>query len=163
MKPIKDKAFFQAGTKDKRGITAQFITTYIDADRVLKANNKLKNIRVGNMKIHDGDHLKLGTLDGNQFEILLRDCSLVSENESKKRKVDLKSIVAKTVSNMEKTGFINYYGLQRFGSTSIPTHSIGIEILKADYKEAVDLILKVNDLFKMSHSNYKKNWLKFSR
>ena len=149
MKPIKDKAFFQAGTKDKRGITAQFITTYIDADRVLKANNKLKNIRVGNMKIHDGDHLKLGTLDGNQFEILLRDCSLVSENESKKRKVDLKSIVSKTVSNMEKTGFINYYGLQRFGSTSIPTHSIGIEILKADYKEAVDLILKVNESLKL--------------
>lgn len=41
------------------------------------------------MKIHDGDHLKLGTLDGNQFEILLRDCSLFSDNESKKPKVDL--------------------------------------------------------------------------
>ena len=52
----------------------------------------------------------------------------------------------KTVTNMEKTGFINYYGLQRFGSTSIPTHSIGIEILKTNYQEAVDLILKVNDL-----------------
>ena len=50
---------------------------------------------------------------------------------------------------MEKTGFINYYGLQRFGSTSIPTHSIGIEILKADYKEAVDLILKVNESLKL--------------
>ena len=46
---------------------------------------------------------------------------------------------------MEKTGFINYYGLQRFGSTSIPTHSIGIEILKTNYQEAVDLILKVKD------------------
>ena len=39
MKLSKDKAFFQAGTKDKRGVTAQFITTYIDADRVLKVTS----------------------------------------------------------------------------------------------------------------------------
>ena len=58
----------------------------------------------------------------------------------------------KTVTNMEKTGFINYYGLQRFGSTSIPTHSIGIEILKTNYQEAVDLILKVNDSYFMTHN-----------
>ena len=97
------------------------------------------------MQIHTGEHLKLGSLDGNQFEILLRDCSLASdENESKKRKVDLKSIVENTVKNMKETGFVNYYGLQRFGTTSIPTHSIGIEILKTDYKQAVDLILKVS-------------------
>ena len=48
------------------------------------------------MKIHDGDHLKLGTLDGNQFEILLRDCSIDSENESKKPKIDL----SRPVSNI---------------------------------------------------------------
>ena len=41
LKLIKDKAFFQAGTKDKRGVTAQFITTYIDADRVLKVTPKI--------------------------------------------------------------------------------------------------------------------------
>ena len=40
MKLTKDKAFFQAGTKDKRGVTAQFITTYIDADRVLKVTSE---------------------------------------------------------------------------------------------------------------------------
>ena len=50
------------------------------------------------MKIHDGDHLKLGTLDGNQFEILLRDCSIDSENESKKPKIDLSRPVSNNIS-----------------------------------------------------------------
>ena len=50
------------------------------------------------MKIHDGDHLKLGTLDGNQFEILLRDCSIDSENESKKPKIDLSRPVSNIIS-----------------------------------------------------------------
>ena len=45
MKLTKDKAFFQAGTKDKRGVTAQFITTYIDADRVLKVTSKIFYVR----------------------------------------------------------------------------------------------------------------------
>ena len=44
LKLTKDKAFFQAGTKDKRGVTAQFITTYIDADRVLKVTSKIFDI-----------------------------------------------------------------------------------------------------------------------
>ena len=59
---------------------------------------------------------------------------------------------------MAKTGFINYYGLQRFGSTSIPTHSIGIEILKTNYQEAVDLILKVNDSYFMTHKHV-SHWM----
>ena len=45
LKLTKDKAFFQAGTKDKRGVTAQFITTYIDADRVLKVTSEHFYIR----------------------------------------------------------------------------------------------------------------------
>ncbi len=32
-------------------------------------------------------------------------------------------------------GFVNYFGLQRFGSTSIPTHVIGKALLKHAWKE----------------------------
>ena len=37
---------------------------------------------------------------------------------------------------------MNYYGLQRFGTSSIATHEIGVEILKENYAGAVDLLLK---------------------
>jgi len=40
-----------------------------------------------------------------------------------------------------KGGFINYFGLQRFGSYSVGTHEIGRVLLKGDFKAAVDLIM----------------------
>ena len=38
--------------------------------------------------------------------------------------------------------YVNYFGLQRFGTGAVPTHTIGLAIIKRDWKEAVDLILK---------------------
>lgn len=38
-------------------------------------------------------------------------------------------------------GFINYYGLQRFGTAGVPTHKVGAALLKGQYKAAVDLIM----------------------
>lgn len=44
---------------------------------------------------------------------------------------------------MAEKGFINYYGLQRFGNhSSIPTHQIGLALVKGQFKEACELILK---------------------
>lgn len=66
--------------------------------------------------------------------------------------------------NIIKTkGFINYYGewfghttifrmlilyffcigMQRFGTAAIPTHSIGLALLKSEWQKAVSLILRV--------------------
>ena len=54
------------------------------------ANKKLKNVKVGNFALLDADHLTLGDLKGNEFNIVLRECELVSgasdEPESKKAK-----------------------------------------------------------------------------
>lgn len=30
-------------------------------------------------------------------------------------------------------GFVNYFGLQRFGNAEVPTHSIGIALMKHDW------------------------------
>jgi tRNA pseudouridine13 synthase len=38
-------------------------------------------------------------------------------------------------------GFINYFGLQRFGTSSIATHRVGRALLRRDYALAVFLIL----------------------
>ena len=42
------------------------------------------------------------------------------------------------------TGFLAYVqaGMQRFGTASIPTHAIGLALLRSDWAKAVDLILR---------------------
>lgn len=88
-----------------------------------------------------GEHLKLGDLNGNQFKLVIRDVKVLLKNEEKRQKFDLQKIVANAKDNISKNGFINYFGLQRFGSSSITTHQVGIEILKENYEGAVDLLL----------------------
>ena len=136
------KGFFQAGTKDKRGVTTQFITTYVEPERLLAANKKLKSIRIGNVELHQDEHLKLGDLQANHFRLVLRDCQAIVDDESKRSKLDLADVIVKSAANFNKLGFINYYGLQRFGTTAIGTHEIGIALLQGDYENAADLLLK---------------------
>lgn len=35
---------------------------------------------------------------------------------------------------MKNNGFINYYGLQRFGNSEIPSYKIGKYLLKEDFE-----------------------------
>lgn len=37
---------------------------------------------------------------------------------------------------------MNLIGMQRFGTASIPTHAIGLALLRSDWAKAVDLILR---------------------
>lgn len=126
----KANGFQYAGTKDKRGVTTQLITAPVAAER-LKGLNKLDcNIKVGNFR-YCSKPLQLGALNGNLFSVVLRNVT----------KTDCKS----SFESFSKNGFINYYGLQRFGTTSIPTHAVGIAILKSDWKKVIDLILTPRD------------------
>jgi TruD family tRNA pseudouridine synthase len=45
------------------------------------------------------------------------------------------------VRSWSEHGFINYFGLQRFGTKAIATHEIGRAILQRDHKRVVDLML----------------------
>lgn len=41
-----------------------------------------------------------------------------------------------SLQSLKENGFINYYGLQRFGNNStVPTHQVGLALIKAKYKE----------------------------
>lgn len=43
----------------------------------------------------------------------------------------------------KENGFINYYGHQRFGNhASVPTHQIGLLLVRGDFKTACEWILK---------------------
>jgi len=74
--------------------------------------------------------LELGMLKGNAFVITLRNVQ-----------VDSMETLDRAMNILKTKGFINYYGMQRFGTASIPTHSIGLALLKSDWHRAVNLIL----------------------
>ncbi|KAJ2055813.1 multisubstrate pseudouridine synthase 7 [Coemansia sp. S146] len=120
-----------AGTKDKRGITVQRCSAYrIDHKRLIGASRNLKGARLGNFS-YGPQELRLGDLSGNRFEIVLRHVKGADEQS-----------LAPVLEGIRRTGFINYYGMQRFGTQSISSHSVGIAVLKADWQAATELILK---------------------
>lgn len=127
---IQPRSFGFAGTKDKRSVSTQRVTVFKQrANRLAALNKKLVGIKLGNF-CHVNDGLLLGQLQGNRFTITLR--SVIAETED---------IIKESTSALGKNGFINYFGLQRFGSSSVPTHHIGAALLRGEWKTAVNLIL----------------------
>ena len=51
-----------------------------------------------------------------------------------------------------------FIALQRFGSTEISTHSIGLALLKRDWKEAIELILKPRPNDRMDMEECRAIW-----
>lgn len=125
-----------AGTKDKRGVTTQRCTLYHGSKEQLERLNRLDrsldefNFLVGNTRFV-AEKLKLGDLIGNQFSITIRQVSSDSEG-----------VLHEAISAWKEYGFINYFGLQRFGTRSIPTYEIGRALLRQNHKEAIDLIMR---------------------
>lgn len=123
-----------AGTKDKRAKTSQLMSMRKrDPEKILRAAQRLPNIHVGNFTFK-ADALKLGALRGNRFRIALRHI-----------KAD-RNTIDDSLTSLRSKGFVNYYGLQRFGnSAAIPTHRVGLALLRGKFGDAVELILKPRD------------------
>ncbi|KAM4619370.1 LOW QUALITY PROTEIN: pseudouridylate synthase 7 homolog [Polymixia lowei] len=127
---LRPNVFSYMGTKDKRAITVQEIAVLkITAERLSHLNKCLMNFKLGNF-CYKNHPLKLGELQGNHFTVVIRNISGTEEQ------------VQQAMTSLKETGFINYYGMQRFGTTAVPTHQIGRAILTNDWNEVVDLILK---------------------
>ena len=110
---VKSSVFSYAGTKDRRGVTSQEVRAYrVQAQRLKGLNKTLKGILLGNFE-YVQDSLKLGQLSGNHFIVTLRDVQGESED------------IEQAMKSLRDVGFINYYGLQRFGTSAVPTHHIG--------------------------------------
>ncbi len=57
------------GTKDKRGLTSQYVTAYkIAPERLAALNPRLRGVKVGNFEYADSE-LRLGMLSGNRFKV----------------------------------------------------------------------------------------------
>ncbi|GJJ69952.1 tRNA pseudouridine13 synthase [Entomortierella parvispora] len=128
---VPNKVFSIAGTKDRRGVTTQWVTGHkVKAERLITLNNGLRNMCVGNFSyVKKG--LKLGDLNGNRFMITLRNVIVDSEETLNRSMVSLRD-----------KGFMNYFGMQRFGTGSVGTHDVGRALLRGEWAEAVHLILK---------------------
>jgi len=144
---MKPRAFSFAGTKDRRGVTVQRVSVFRkNAEQIAALNRDMRGSRVGDFTYEKHD-LELGDLTGNEFLITLRDCQFPGgENLDDAARLDLaKKVVGDAVKSIQAHGFLNYYGLQRFGTYLIGTDEIGKLILKSDFKGAVDAILSYND------------------
>lgn len=134
------KSFEFAGTKDRRAVTAQRVSVYrVQVDRLISAGRTLKYANVGDFE-YQPKALQLGELDGNEFVITLRDCKFgeISYSLSIEKTT---TIIESAVNSLNINGFINYYGLQRFGTFGITTDAVGMAMLKGDFQQAVDLLL----------------------
>lgn len=117
------------GTKDKRGITVQHLTVYRK-----KPSDFLRiNRYFGNPFMRTGDFqyvsrpCRLGALLGNRFEIVLRN---VQGEEAD---------ITQACEALRQVGFINYYGLQRFGKTYAgATHKMGKAVLQSNWRQCIE-------------------------
>lgn len=151
---IPPKALSVAGTKDKRGITVQTVCVYkVSPDRirrmVLNKEWYNKGLFISTIR-QKRDRLMLGSLKGNNFRIVLRNVSLDLDNwkgidnpmEGEGGDAELLRKAAHvTVSGLARDGFVNYFGMQRFGTWKIPTYLIGAALLDGEWEQAVRLIL----------------------
>lgn len=125
-----------AGTKDRRGVTCQRLcVSHIGVDRLNALNRTLKGMVCGGFKFEDKS-LSLGDLKGNEFVIVIRDAKVADGSE-----LNLEQVVAGSTKLLAENGFVNYFGMQRFGTFSISTHSVGKELLSGHWQSAAELIL----------------------
>jgi tRNA pseudouridine13 synthase len=110
------KKFGFAGNKDRKAITEQMCSVENVSESRLNGI-KLTDIEIS-FKGKGDEPICLGDLEGNEFEIVVRN-------------VEKKPEIKKT--------FINYFGEQRFSTNNA---KIGKSIVKKDFKTAVELILE---------------------
>lgn len=144
---IPPKTVQYAGTKDRRGVTVQRASvSKVDVSRMVGMNKVLRGIKLGGFKYEDAP-LKLGELKGNEFLITIRDVSEKNHDN-----------INNSLQSLRENGFINYYGMQRFGTFSVSTHTIGAHVLKSDWQTAVELILSPQELVVPESVEARKIW-----
>ncbi|CAL5867044.1 uncharacterized protein PFLUO_LOCUS1256 [Penicillium psychrofluorescens] len=144
MLKMRPKGFEFAGTKDRRGVTAQrACVRHVHAHRLAGLNSNLRNVVVGDFE-HQKHGLDLGDLKGNEFVITLRECEIPGVDLSDPQAAIAKAseLVGSSLKNLHQRGYLNYYGLQRFGSFSARTDTVGVKMLQGDFKSACETVLQ---------------------
>ncbi|XP_062338980.1 pseudouridylate synthase PUS7L isoform X1 [Osmerus eperlanus] len=131
--------FTYAGIKDKRAITHQgMVVKKVSAQRLMEKAPDLerRGLVLSRVRWASGP-LSLGRLQGNHFDLVVRDLRPHPCHGSQK---DLAALVQEAVDNVKTRGFVNYYGPQRFGSAqTVQSDEVGLALLKEDMVLAVRL------------------------
>ncbi|PKZ29759.1 tRNA pseudouridine(13) synthase TruD [Campylobacter ureolyticus] len=117
---VKMRDFGYAGLKDKEGFTTQFISLPKKFEKNL-ANFSHESLKITDTFTHK-NKLRIGHLSGNSFFIKLKK---VSEVDALKLK--------NALLNLDKNGYANYFGFQRFGKFEDNAKE-GEEILSGNLK-----------------------------
>ncbi|XP_053111415.1 pseudouridylate synthase PUS7L isoform X2 [Hemicordylus capensis] len=136
--------FSYTGIKDKKAITYQaMVVKKVPPKRLKELGRAIEKNGIGVSNIHSASQpLKLGQLQGNHFDIIVRDLKLQSNDCSAR----LKERIPQAIENVKKSGFINYYGTQRFGQgQNIQTDQIGLALLIEEPVRAVKLFFTPED------------------
>ncbi len=145
--PVKDITF--AGLKDKNAITEQ----YIAVKGLKNPPPKLEGEGYSLSFVGFGkEPLQLGRFEGNYFEIVVRNVSK-AERERAERNLPF----------VQKYGFANYFGEQRFGSVKNAKEFLVKHLLKHRYEEALrEYLLSYSD-WRMKRTLKKLwgNWREF--
>lgn len=148
---VPPKIFGYAGTKDKRGCTVQQFSAYrttINRLATLNGNGALANITFGDFK-YASKALTLGDLKGNKFVLVLRNIQGSTDDQ-----------INDSFQLIKEKGFVNYYGMQRFGTSSTGTQQVGIHVLRGEYETACNLILSEHSGAWRETKEAKLHWIK---
>ncbi|KAL6116874.1 pus7l [Pungitius sinensis] len=144
--------FTYAGIKDKRAITYQSMVVKKVSTQRLKektAEFEKRGMRLSQVR-SVGEPLRLGRLQGNHFDLVVRDLRPQGAADGHSSGADsharLAALVKEAVENVKARGFVNYYGPQRFGSVkSVQSDRVGLALLKEDMVSAVRLFFTPDD------------------
>lgn len=147
-----------AGTKDRRGVTCQrMCVAKTDVPRLHLLSKGLPSCTLGDYAYEDRG-LELGGCKGNQFTIAIRDVQLVGANGDAESSGNLEQLVATAAESLRQNGYINYFGLQRFGTYSVSTHVIGKEHLRLNWRKAAELLLSDQERVLPESKEARKVW-----
>ena len=124
-------SFMIAGLKDSHALTTQRVScrrSALDEAAIRAAADTLPRLAVEDFRF-ERRPLQIGHTSGNRFRLALRD--LLTDERATEA----------VVSAVRERGFINYYGLQRFGHTGTRNPAVGRAYLARQYKEMVNTIL----------------------
>ena len=113
----KMRDFGYAGLKDKQGMTTQFISMPRKFESNL-ANFSHEKMKILSLNVHK-NKLRIGHLKGNSFFIRLK--KVLPSNAKK---------LEQAFVSIDKMGYANYFGYQRFGKYGDNAQS-GLELLKS--------------------------------
>ena len=143
-----------SGIKDKEAITSQRISIRnVSVDKIIGL--KISNLFLKDLSAGD-DSVKKGLIKGNRFTIYVRTAPDFFKKESNDGFI-------KHITEIKKTGFYNFYYLQRFGMPRLANIIVGLYIMRGDYEKAVHTIITYpsaleNPFMKETRENLAKNF-----